>query len=145
MVKIADVEFASMGVTPEHLLHSETPNWTAPEVLAGSAPVSPASDVYSLASVCFEVYNRQIPWDKCTSGAAISKLVRDGKRPDFATDAHGLEQSNPMSLENRSKSAFRHLVGRAWAQDQNARPSAVDLVREIGELKLSFEHGSVER
>ena len=51
IAKIADVEFASKGITPEHLTRGETPNWTAPEVLSRSHPVSPASDVYSLGSV----------------------------------------------------------------------------------------------
>lgn len=57
MVKLADLEFASKGVTPAHLakMGAAAVNWTAPEVLSGEAPVSPASDVFSLAMTLYEV------------------------------------------------------------------------------------------
>jgi len=60
VVKIADVEFTSKGKTPSYLLEAESPNWTSPEVLANSAPVSPASDVFALACVLYEIEARQV-------------------------------------------------------------------------------------
>ena len=69
VVKLADLEFASCGVTPQHLLAaSAAVNWTAPEVLSQAAPVSPASDVYSLAMTMYEIVARQVRFNYFLGG-----------------------------------------------------------------------------
>jgi serine/threonine protein kinase len=82
VVKIADVEFASHGVTPEHTRRGESPHWTAPEVLSGAAPVSPSSDVFALGSVLFEIMARQVPFGDLNDQDAKQRIV-SGQRPQF--------------------------------------------------------------
>jgi serine/threonine protein kinase len=80
ITKISDVEFASQGVTPEHCIRGETPNWAAPEVLSCSAPVSPASDVYALGGVLYEILTRRVPFDG-EPAAAVATCIRAGRQP----------------------------------------------------------------
>jgi len=78
IVKLADLEFASCGVTPPHLLAaSAAVNWTAPEVLSQAAPVSPASDVYSLAMTMFEIATRQVRYVMVVVVLSSDAIVSD--------------------------------------------------------------------
>jgi hypothetical protein len=80
VVKLADLEFASVGVTPEHLHRPGcVANWAAPEVLSNKHPVSPASDVFSLSMTLYEVVVREIPF----SAGNAAKNYMDGNRPLF--------------------------------------------------------------
>lgn len=133
IVKLSDVEFASKGVTPEYMIEAGTPQWTAPEILANQRPVSPASDVYALAVVLFEIESRQIPYGHMSS-SDIVECVLKGKRPELPDD---LETSLRPS-ERLTRSLFRSMVSRAWAQDADTRPSAAELTANIEEIWVAF-------
>lgn len=91
-VKIADIEFASQNISPQHMLFSdekpvekEVVNWTAPEVLSGESPVSQSSDVFALSLVLYEIYNRQIPFTGVPSNQIAARYI-SGERPSFTDD-----------------------------------------------------------
>lgn len=143
IVKISDMEFASQGVTPAHLLTFDTPNWTAPEVLAGSMPVSPGSDVFGVGSVLFEIANRRIPFERM-AGKIIAQQVIEGKRPEFTQyDVDAARELSPnearaVAGEVQSRSMFKALVNRAWSQDLVDRPSGAELASECAALRADY-------
>jgi hypothetical protein len=143
VVKLADVEFASVGETPEHMTRGDTPNWTAPEVLNGTATVSPASDMYALANVLFEIAAREVPFENEVSPSGVPISVRqhiiEGRRPVFPEPmaaagatvprARGDEATvSRAALELTSRALFKAQVEQAWSQDPAARPEAAALV-----------------
>jgi len=152
VVKLADVEFASAGDTPAHMTRGETPNWTAPEVLSGEATVSPASDMYALANVLYEIAVRETPFGSTPGGdSQVKKLIIDGRRPVFPDPSlwPALERAETSlndgtappfvaEAETASRQEFVAIVGRAWAPDPNDRPTAADLVDELQQLHDTF-------
>lgn len=152
VVKLADVEFASVGKTPAHMTRGETPNWTAPEVLSGERSVSPASDMYALANVLFEIAVRETPFGSVNGGdAQVKKRIIDGHRPEFPDPAHwaaveraesalndGTEPPYVAEVETASRQEFVAIVGRAWAPDPQSRPSAAELVEQLQNLYDTF-------
>jgi hypothetical protein len=59
--------------------------WTAPEVLSGAKPVSQKSDIFALAMVLYEIYNRKVPYSHLKFGE-IADLYLKGERPPFEDD-----------------------------------------------------------
>jgi serine/threonine protein kinase len=153
VVKIADVEFASHGVTPEHTRRGESPHWTAPEVLSGAAPVSPSSDVFALGSVLFEIMARQVPFGdfndqdaaaqiqagkrplapECAAGMplAVAPAVSEFSAMRFMPSSSGPSSSCDFAVELASRAQFRALIKSAWAQDPSARPTAGEAAEEL--------------
>jgi serine/threonine protein kinase len=156
VVKLADVEFASVGDTPEHMTRGDTPNWTAPEVLNGTATVSPASDMYALANVLFEIAAREIPFENEVGPSDVSISVRqhiiEGRRPVFPEPQTAAEVTIPRArgdeatvsraaIELTSRALFRALVEQAWSQDPAVRPEAAALVAALEALHNDYlEH-----
>lgn len=128
VAKLSDVEFLSKGVTPPHLLRhhtSFTPNWIAPELLSQYEPVSPASDVYSLGCVLYEILERRIPYEELPSSAAIVDFVKRGGRPVLP------------SIPNQPECEYCRLVTMAWAQDAQLRPTVRDMVLEMESICIA--------
>jgi serine/threonine protein kinase len=166
VVKLADVEFASVGETPEHMTRGDTPNWTAPEVLNGTATVSPASDMYALANVLFEIAARELPFGATPGGgSAVRQLIVNGHRPEFpdsaslsaadladraltgwasfAAGSSGRPAWSPPAAadaeaERLSRQQFAAVVAGAWAHDPLARPTAEELVAQLQALHTAF-------
>jgi len=144
-VKIADMEFASAGVTPEYMLRGDTPNWTAPEVLSGAAPVSPASDVYALANVLFEVAARQPPFATEFNPAVVAAHIKAGRRPEWplcaalgTSEGKGDERAKRAACEVSSHAQFKAWVVKGWAQEASERPTAVALAEGIEALRSDY-------
>jgi serine/threonine protein kinase len=155
VVKLADVEFASTGATPEHMIRGDTPNWTAPEVLAGTSDVSPASDIYALANVLFEIATREAPFEKTKyhndgdTSISIKQGIIEGCRPLFPKSqaaaqselacAQGNEaEVNRLAIELSSRASFEKLVERSWSQDPASRPEAAVLLADLKGLHVDY-------
>lgn len=143
IVKLADVEFASKGVTPLHLtlVDQGTPNWTAPEILEGISPVSPASDVFSLACVLCEIVTFKVPFEEVKTPEAVAELIKRGKRPQLPM----LDESSALdssTSEYRRMAASRtklcELIDLGWAQNWAARPSAKTLAQDVDALRQAY-------
>jgi serine/threonine protein kinase len=149
VVKLADIEFCTAGVTPEHLARAESPNWTAPEVLAGSAQVSPASDVFSLAVVLYEIAERRTPFE-AASPAAVAESIKAGGRPQFVErraqgqggKVHRYEDDGILIARRACRAASRQhyeeVVAKSWAQRPEERPSAATIAAELGSLRMDY-------
>ena len=137
IVKLADFEFVTNGVTPDHMLLGEDhfkPNWTAPEVLDGSRQVSPASDIYSLANVLFEIATHQVPFQQESDPRAVARHIKEGRRPAFPET--WAASSAQQTFE------FRELVKQAWAQSPLARPPASALAQDLNFMLISHHRDS---
>jgi len=154
VVKLADVEFASVGETPEHMVRGEMPNWTAPEVLAGTSNVSPASDIYALGNVLFEIATREIPFDNDRDLSdhalmSVTQRIIQGRRPTFpeplavaqskVAHAQGnVAEGNRLDIELSSRALFNEIVERAWSHDRASRPEAAVLLGDLKALHIDY-------
>eukprot|EP00615_Pteridomonas_danica_P012892 CAMPEP_0114329042 /NCGR_PEP_ID=MMETSP0101-20121206/815_1 /TAXON_ID=38822 ORGANISM="Pteridomonas danica, Strain PT" /NCGR_SAMPLE_ID=MMETSP0101 /ASSEMBLY_ACC=CAM_ASM_000211 /LENGTH=331 /DNA_ID=CAMNT_0001458577 /DNA_START=352 /DNA_END=1347 /DNA_ORIENTATION=+ len=144
VVKIADMEFASVGVTPDYMKRGDTPNWCAPEVLSKTDEVSPASDVYALATVLYEIATRKRPFDG-KEPEEVATLIKAGERPEFpecdasqiATSGDGA-RAEAAVFEVSSRARFTELVQRSWSQDPKDRPKAMEIVTEIEYIREDY-------
>jgi serine/threonine protein kinase len=150
VVKLADVEFASMSITPEHMKSLETPpNWLAPELLSNKASVSPASDVFALGNVMYEIAYRQIPWEeegKPRSNGEIRQQILSGNLPPFHHHHHSNNSKNhnnnnnshedddeedDNAVEENSRSRLDSLMIKCMAMIPEDRPTVFEVEAEI--------------
>ena len=95
--------------------HLETPDYAAPEQLLGE-PLSPASNVYSLAAILFECFAGRLPF---LEGDA--RVAHPGAEPEALS---GLRPDLPEKLDQ--------VLRGAMAEDPSERPgTAGELVREV--------------
>ena len=98
-----------------------TPAYVAPERLNGT-PAEPATDVYALGTVLFEMVNGEPPYPVDTwEEFAAARATSPGRLPE------GL----PV--------AFRELVDRCLAEDPQLRPEATEVRDRLGALRPSEE------
>ncbi|KZT30906.1 kinase-like protein [Neolentinus lepideus HHB14362 ss-1] len=75
----------SHTVTTVTTYHKGTLRWMAPEQLGSgdlSKARSPASDMYSFAHVCFEIYTGTFPWPDVQQDVAVIAKVAAAERPE---------------------------------------------------------------
>jgi serine/threonine protein kinase len=138
------VQFASLGVTPSYMIQGGTPHWTAPEILLGSAPVSPATDVYALANVLFEIVSRETPFAEEHSSSVVASHIKSGRRPTWpACPAMAASQGSDLravvaGCEVASHARMKALVVQAWSQDSMERPTAASLAGDVETLRIEY-------
>ncbi len=107
-VRIADFGIAHTVDDPATITSSGelvgTITYLAPEILAGQ-PATPASDIYSLGAVTYELLSGQPPYQAPTP-AALLEAVRIGDVPDlrgFAPDQMALAVAGAMARDPASR------------------------------------------
>ena len=105
-----------------------TPYWTAPEVLRGDTPYTPASDVYALGITMYEMYARKLPYQGENPKTMIEKIKKKNKRPQ-----------PPSTMSQKVAFMFKDCIVRK----AHMRPTLDELSARIDRLVLAdFEYQS---
>ncbi len=103
-----------------------TPRYMSPEQCTGAAPLTPASDVYSLGILLYEMLTGSVPFSADTPLAVALKQVSEPPRPPSE-----IVPSTPPELER--------VVLHALAKDPRARPASADeFRRELHAVAVSL-------
>src|SRR5882724_11853796 len=96
-----------------------TPRYMSPEQCAGTAPLTPASDVYSLGIILYEMLTGAVPFTADTFLAVALKQVSEPPRP-------------PRKIVPTIPEQLERVVLHALAKEPRARPAdANELRREV--------------
>ena len=114
---------------PDDASIAGTPAYMAPEQWRGEP--EPASDVYALGCVLFELVTGEIPFDGSLPELMVSHLERRPARPSW------LRAGLPMELER--------LILRALAKHPGDRPTMAELADQLGELADALSSAATQR
>jgi WD40 repeat protein/serine/threonine protein kinase len=152
--KLCDFGLSTLKSQGGENLGAGTPLWNAPEVLQGQA-ATPASDVYSLAIILWEMVTRRLPY--CYPGT--SKISHSDWK-------NQVNQGYREAIPSDCPPALAQVITTCWAQDPQDRPSAAavaqvlehlwqqavaaeqspsDLMRQTGGTPTHFDLESVSR
>jgi len=127
-VKILDFGIAKFGVGQNDLTHAGavfgTPNYMAPEQALGK-PTSPATDIYALGVICYEMASGQVPFRADSPIAVLSQHASELPEP--------LEARVPGVLP-----AFAALVARCLQKEPEDRFASMPaLIDELDALSAA--------
>ncbi|MHC1783642.1 MAG: bifunctional serine/threonine-protein kinase/formylglycine-generating enzyme family protein [Anaerolineaceae bacterium] len=89
-----------------------TPAYRAPELWRGDPPASPATDIYSLGCVLFEMLTGRVLFDGVTPDAVLTQHLIDGPRM-------------PSSFSDKIPNGFHQVLKKALEKDLNKRYQTV--------------------
>lgn len=92
--------------------------YMAPELVAASKKYSEAIDIYSLGVTFWEIWTAEDPYADLST-FQIYSAVSEGRRPE---------------MPNNAPAGFKTIVSEAWAQQEEERPLASDLVTRLATL-----------
>ncbi|PQP18356.1 protein kinase domain-containing protein [Rhodococcus opacus] len=103
-----------------------SPAFTAPEVVAGEPP-SAAADVYGLGATLFAAFTGHAAFERRSGEQLVAQFLRITSEPVPNPREHGISEGVSAVIE------------RAMSTEAGARPSAVELGRQLRESQL--QHG----
>jgi Tol biopolymer transport system component/tRNA A-37 threonylcarbamoyl transferase component Bud32 len=98
------VSAAAGGRMTETGLSLGTPHYMSPEQATAEKEITPRSDVYSLASVCYEMLTGEPPHTAGSAQAVIMKIITDTARP-----VHELRKNVPGNVDAALAKALEKL------------------------------------
>ncbi|THH31342.1 hypothetical protein EUX98_g2850 [Antrodiella citrinella] len=105
--------------------------WTAPELLSGTIPrPNRESDVFSFASLCFELLTRNVPYGDIDHDADVIHMVLRGERP--------------RSADTKMPEVLRTAMQICWREDPKERPKMPAVVSSLVELDGSTNRNSLQ-
>jgi len=132
-IKIADFGLArksdSASLITQHGKVVGTPAYMSPEQAAGR-PVGPASDIFSLGVVAYELFGRRKPFEGASYSEVIEKIQTRNQRP--------VTEINPLI-----EPVFEHVVERMLAKNEGDRhANATEL---IADLEAAMDEAGMSR
>ena len=149
----------SGGFQKQHMVGTVT--YMAPEVLMRRVPSFPA-DVYAFAIVTAEVCTGVAPYADRARNVALAHTVLDvsyndadlakaiaseGLRPSlpgeggaayFGASSNSDDDDDPLSVWAPSAAKLRAVVERGWSADPNARPTFIDVQKDLDAIAESY-------
>jgi serine/threonine protein kinase len=111
-----------------------TTRWTAPELLHdGELLASPATDVYSFACVCYEVFTERLPFYNITSEFDVVIAIYNYEHPPRPPEIH------PATSRGLDDSVWA-LMQECWNASPDERPTASTLCQVLA--GMSMDSGS---
>ncbi|KAJ7731571.1 hypothetical protein DFH07DRAFT_755579 [Mycena maculata] len=111
------------GAAPPH----GTLRWQAPELMLGSADLTPEMDVYSYAICCIEILSMgRLPWPLMSDEAVRTFVLKDNTRPKIP----------PTRFDSP---ALHELLRVCWDEDPSVRPPFSRIVKEAKHLRKAAE------
>lgn len=104
-----------------------TLRYAAPELFTDDAPLTPSVDIFSFASIVFELLTEQPVFAPAASSFSTIRVLRDGKMPSLPEE-HG----------NR----MQDLIRRCWSVDPERRPSFRSILVEFAAAKFEIVRGA---
>jgi serine/threonine-protein kinase len=128
-VKVLDWGIAKViAADPHHTIEGQlvgTPQYLAPEQARGGV-VSPATDVYSLGVVAYELFLEQLPFEAETSAEIMAMHLRQAPPP-------------PRELWPDIPPTLEQLVLAMLAKDADARPTMLEVARTLEKVRDELE------
>jgi len=106
-----------------------TTRWQAPELLEGAGLVhnTPASDMYALACVYYEIFTGAIPFFDCPRESTVIAKVKEGGRPTCPSKV-----DTPWTEWGLTDDMWS-LMQECWQHDPVARPKIGQIVQRLSE------------
>ncbi|CUA77001.1 Serine/threonine-protein kinase dst2 [Dictyostelium discoideum] [Rhizoctonia solani] len=103
-----------------------SPQWTAPEILAGTSSYTIVGDIYSLGMTILEAFTSQIPFPDRNNHALLMHVVIHKKipvRPETAMPTNSIDGDKLWAI-----------LTRCWSYDPKDRPTAETVWNEMKEI-----------
>lgn len=81
MVRLTDFGIARAGASGDRAEVIGTPAWMSPEQCAGEAKLGPASDLFSLGVLLYQMLSAQMPFDGDTAIALMHRIMHEAPKP----------------------------------------------------------------
>ncbi|KIM51492.1 hypothetical protein SCLCIDRAFT_1167735, partial [Scleroderma citrinum Foug A] len=120
---------SSVAVTRVGPRRGGTPRWMAPELFDDKTP-SVQSDIWAFGMTALELFTRQEPFQGISTGAVMARIIRGP--PDLP--------AAELTCD-RLTDAWRSICMGCWQQDPASRPSASDVLANIGRVGCSLFEG----
>ncbi|KAL0574483.1 hypothetical protein V5O48_007458 [Marasmius crinis-equi] len=121
LARIADAY--AIGITSSSTRPFGTARWLAPELLVGGGGPSKASDVYSYACVCYEIFTGgHHPFPELPNEMIVAFHVAQGKRPSRPGEASELSDTMWSIMQT------------CWDPTPSSRPTADTLLNQIAAM-----------
>jgi formylglycine-generating enzyme required for sulfatase activity/dienelactone hydrolase len=98
--------------------------YMAPEQFLQDGKVSPASDVWSLGVVLYEMVTGARPFKGADAGSLLRSILHDAPPA--------------IALEGASSGALRKIIKRAVEKDPEDRPTAAELIDELSQFRATL-------
>ncbi len=93
--------------------------WMAPELFKRGGRCTPASDIYGLGMVFWELSSGEVPWNEASNPHVVMGWVMQGEREE---------------IPEETPDVYKLIIEKCWEQEPHARPTAETVVLQLTDL-----------